>query len=79
MSVSFDLELGEAIKVSATGSGQSVSGWLAEAARDRLRLESLGQAMAAWEHEFGPLTATEVAEASHLLARAAEKRRGGAA
>ena len=33
MSVSFDLELGEAIKVSANRNGQSVSAWLADAAR----------------------------------------------
>ena len=79
MSVSFDLELGEAIKVSATGSGRSVSAWLADAARDRLRLESLGQAVAAWEQEFGPLTDPEVANADRLLDRRAKKRRRGAA
>ena len=51
MSVSFDLELGEAIRESATGSGQSVSAWLADAARDRLRLEALAQAIEAWEQQ----------------------------
>jgi hypothetical protein len=79
MSVSFDLELGEAIKVSATGSGQSVSAWLADAARDRLRLESLGQAVAAWEQRFGPLTDAEVAVADRILEGSAKKRRRGAA
>jgi len=79
MSDSFDLKLGEAIKVSATGSGQSVSAWLADAARDRLRLESLGHAIAAWEQEFGPLTGPELANADRLLDRSTKKRRRGAA
>ena len=67
MSVSFDLELGEAIRSSAAGEGRSVSAWLAEAARDRLRLEALGGAVAAWEEQFGPLTDAEVADADRLL------------
>jgi hypothetical protein len=67
MSVSFDLELGEAIRSSAAGEGRSVSAWLAEAARDRLRLAALGDAVGAWEGEFGPLTDAEVAEADRLL------------
>ena len=72
MSVSFDLELGEAIRSSAAGEGRSVSAWLAEAARDRLRLEALGDAVAAWEGEFGPLTEDEVADADRLLDRPAK-------
>ena len=67
MSVSFDLELGEAIRASAAEGKTSVSAWLAEAARDRLRLEALGEAITAWESEFGPLTDAEVAEADRLL------------
>ena len=67
MSVSFDLELGEAIRSSAAGEGRSVSAWLAEAARDRLRLVALGVAVAAWEEQFGALSAAEVAEAGRLL------------
>jgi hypothetical protein len=38
VSMSFDLELGEAIRVSAGHAHQSVSSWLAGAARDLLRL-----------------------------------------
>jgi hypothetical protein len=67
MSVSFDLELGEAIRASAAEGNTSVSAWLAEAARDRLRLEALGGAITAWESEFGALTDAEVAEADGLL------------
>lgn len=79
VSVSFDLELGEAIRASATGGGQSVSAWLAEAARDRLRLEALAGAVSAWEEKFGTLTEAEVADAERLLDRAAKRRRRGVA
>jgi hypothetical protein len=78
MSVSFDLELGEAIRAAATDGHQSVSAWLAEAARDRLRLEALGQAVSSWEQEFGSLTDAEIAEADRLL-DGQSKRRPGAA
>jgi hypothetical protein len=78
MSVSFDLELGEAIRESAHDSHQSVSAWLAEAARDRLRLEALGAAVASWEQEFGPLTDAEIVEADRVL-QGRTKRRSGAA
>ena len=83
MSVSFDLELGEAIRASAGRGDQSVSAWLAEAARHRLRLEALGDALAAWEERFGALTGAELAEADRLLDRPpspkkAARRRGAA-
>jgi hypothetical protein len=71
MSVSFDLELGRAIRTSAADGEQSVSAWLAEAARDRLRLEALGEAMWAWEEQYGDLSDDEVAQADRLLGRPA--------
>ena len=67
MSVSFDLELGEAIRAAASGANQSVSAWLAQAARDRLRLEALGQAVASWERTFGLLSEAEIEAADRLL------------
>jgi len=76
MSVSFDLELGVAIRTSATSAHQSVSAWLAEAARDRLRLEALGEAMSAWEQEYGGLTESELAGAAASLERAGKRRPG---
>ena len=79
MSVSFELELGEAIRTSAMAAGQSISSWLAQAARDRLRLDALEEAVGAWEHEHGPLTEAEVARAQSALERAATRRRSGAA
>jgi hypothetical protein len=71
MSVSFDLELGSAIRTSAADGNQSVSAWLSEAARDRLRLEALGQAMWAWEEQYGDLSDDEIAQADRLLGRPA--------
>lgn len=79
MSVSFDLELGEAIRTSANHAHLSVSAWLADAARDRLRSEALGQAVASWEQEFGPLTEAEIAEAGRILQGRSKRRRAGAA
>lgn len=79
MSVSFDLELGNAIRVAANRHSQSVSGWIAEAVRDRLRNEALTDAVTAWEQNFGDLTEAEVAEAARLLDQAAERRHSGAA
>jgi len=79
MSVSFDLALGEEIRASATRSGQSVSAWLAESARDRLRLDALGEAVSAWGQEHGPLTEAEVADAERLLEGATPKRCSGTA
>ncbi|MGQ0776576.1 MAG: hypothetical protein ACT4NY_19480 [Pseudonocardiales bacterium] len=79
VSASFDLELGAAIRSSASSAGQSVSAWLAEAARARLRLEALAAAVAAWEQDFGPLTEAEVGDADRVLGRAAQQRRKGVA
>jgi len=78
MSVSFDLELGEAIRTAAEVSHQSVSAWLAEAARDRIRLEALGEAIGAWEAAHGALTDAELARASRVLGRQGKRGRGAA-
>lgn len=48
-SVSFDAELGQAVRSSAEREGTGVSAWLARSAREQLRLEALGGAMLAWE------------------------------
>jgi len=79
MSVSFDLELGNAIRAAANRHSLSVSAWIAEAVHDRLRNEALTDAVTAWEQGFGDLTGDEVAEANRLLGQAAEHRSSGAA
>jgi len=79
MSVSFDLELGRAIKQSAGHHSQSVSSWLAEAAVDRLRSEALGEAIRDWEATYGALSEAELAAAERTLEQAAKRRRSGVA
>ena len=63
MSVSFDLDLGAAIRHAASLNNESVSGWLAEAARDRLRRLTLEIALQEWEETFGALTEAEIEQA----------------
>jgi hypothetical protein len=66
-SISLPPGLAEDIERAAESEGTSVSGWLAETAAHRLKLDSGRRAIAAWELDHGPLTATELAEG---LARA---------
>ena len=67
LSVSFDPDLGDAIRAAAKRSGGSVSRWLAEAAAAKLRTESLAEFLDAWEAEHGPLTVEELATAADEL------------
>jgi hypothetical protein len=70
MSVSFDLQLGAAIREAAADDEESVSAWLAEAARSRLRKLAIQHAMADFQAEFGEFTDDERAEARELIERA---------
>jgi hypothetical protein len=67
MSVSFDAELGDAVRSAAAQAGKPLSAWLAEAAASKLRAEALAQFLAAWESEHGPFTAAELAQAEREL------------
>lgn len=53
-SVTMEPDLGAAVRDAAERAGMSVSGWLAQAAADRLRNDLLGAALDAWEAEAGP-------------------------
>jgi hypothetical protein len=64
LSISFDPDLGDAVRAAAKRSGRGLSGWLAEAAAARLRTEALAEFLDEWEAEHGPLTAEELAQAS---------------
>ncbi len=64
LSVSFDPDLGDAIRSAAKRSGRGLSGWLAEAAAAKLRSEALADLLDAWEAAHGPLTADELASAT---------------
>lgn len=67
LSVSFDPDLGDAVRAAAKRSGRGLSGWLAEAAAARLRVEALAEFLDGWEAEHGELTADELARATAEL------------
>jgi hypothetical protein len=67
LSISFDPDLGDAVRSAAAQAGKPVSSWLAEAAASKLRAEALAEFLAAWEAEHGALTAEEVARAEREL------------
>lgn len=67
LSVSFDPDLGDAVRAAAKRSGRSLSGWLADAAGARLRAEALADFLDTWETEHGPLGAEELARATAEL------------
>ncbi|MGO9778433.1 MAG: hypothetical protein ACLPKE_31430 [Streptosporangiaceae bacterium] len=71
LSVSFDPELGDAVRSAAAQAGKPLSSWLAEAAASKLRAEALAEFLDAWESEHGVLTAEELARAEHELGMAA--------
>lgn len=64
LSVSFDPDLGDAVRAAAKRSGRGLSGWLADAAAARLRAEALADFLDDWESEHGELTAEELAKAA---------------
>jgi hypothetical protein len=67
LSVSFDPDLGDAVRVAAGRRGSSLSSWLAEAAGAKLRAEALADYLEDWEARHGPLTADELASAASEL------------
>lgn len=68
-SVSLPPGLTRRIAEEATREGTTFSGWLADTAARRLKLEAGGRALAEWEQENGPLTPEELAE-GRAIARA---------
>lgn len=71
LSISFEPELGDAVRAAAAQAGQPVSSWLAEAAASKLRAETLADFLASWESEHGVLTPEEIARAERELGLAA--------
>ncbi len=67
LSISFEPELGDAVRSAAAEAGKPVSSWLAEAAASKLRAEALAEFLASWETEHGALTAEEIARAEREL------------
>lgn len=67
MSISFDPELGDAVRTAAAETGKSLSSWLAEAAASKLRAEALARFLEDWQAEHGALTPAEIAKAEQEL------------
>ncbi|HUZ26864.1 MAG TPA: hypothetical protein VMV07_24195 [Streptosporangiaceae bacterium] len=67
LSVSFDAELGDAVRSAAVQAGKPLSSWLAEAAASKLRAEALAEFLDGWETEHGVLTPGEIARAEQEL------------
>lgn len=66
-SVAMEPELGAAVRDAAQRAGMSVSGWLAQAAADRLRNDLLGAALDGWEAQDGPFGDEELDAAAAAL------------
>ena len=64
LSVSFEAELGDAVRAAAKRSGAGISRWLAQAAATRLRADALSEFLDEWEAEHGPLTDEELTTAA---------------
>lgn len=77
-SISLPPQLAREIDLAAARDDTSFSAWLAETAARRLRLDAGRRAIAEWERDHGPLTATELADglarARALLARKSGRR-----
>jgi hypothetical protein len=67
VSVALDPDVADAASSAAEEQGQSLSAWLNEAARHRLRIARGLAAVAEWEQDDGPLTVAERATADHAL------------
>jgi len=64
LSISFDPDLGDAVRGAARQRGSSLSAWLADAAASKLRAEALADYLDEWEATHGRLTADELAAAA---------------
>jgi hypothetical protein len=53
LSISFDPELGDAVRSAAAQAGKPVSSWLAEAAASKLRARALADFLDGWEAKHG--------------------------
>jgi len=77
ITISLPEDLVEEITKWSKATGIPVSTWIAEAARDKARIEDGLAALRDWEEMDGPLTPEELAAADEKLARAdAELLRG---
>jgi hypothetical protein len=78
LSISFDPDLGDAVRGAARQGGTSLSAWLADAAAAKLRAGALAEYLEDWEKAHGPLTNDELASAAAELGVAAPPVRSAA-
>lgn len=67
ISVSFEAELGGAVRSAATKAGRPLSAWLAEAAAEKLRQEALAAFLDDWQADHGEFAEREIARAEREL------------
>lgn len=67
LSISFDPDLGDAVRAAAKRDGAGLSRWLAEAAAAKLRADALTEYLDTWEAEHGPLGVEELEAAARDL------------
>lgn len=67
LSISFDPDLGDAVRAAAKREGGGLSRWLAEAAAAKLRADALTEYLDSWEAEHGPLGVAELEAAAREL------------
>jgi hypothetical protein len=78
LSISFDPDLGDAVRGAARQGGTSLSAWLADAAAAKLRAGALAEYLEEWEKTHGPLTEGELASAAAEMGLAAPPVRSAA-
>lgn len=76
-SISLPPDLARAVEEAAKAEGTTFSGWLAQTAARRLKLEAARQAITEWERENGALTAEERAEGRAWVRAALEREDAG--
>lgn len=69
LSVALDERVAAEASASAASEGVSLSAWLDQAARQKLRVQKGLAAVAAWERRHGKLTPDELAAADAVLTR----------
>jgi hypothetical protein len=67
MSVSLAPTLSSAVRHAAEQSGETLSGWLADAAQTKLRAQALDEFIDVWESENGAITEEELRDAASRL------------
>jgi hypothetical protein len=67
LTVSIESDLAVAIRNAAEADGQTVSAWLADAARRHLAARGLRNVVAAWEQEHGSCSDEDLAAARALV------------